>query len=126
MFFDSRGRTFYPERNLSLSGNEIKGEAVSNGIIKGKAVIMNEPNEKSINKSQILVTRAADPAWVVTIMNCGGLILEVGGILQHGALICREFNKPCVVSVTDAMKIIKDGDLIELDANNGIIKLMKQ
>ena len=126
MFFDSRGRTFYPERNLSLSGNEIKGEAVSNGIIKGKAVIMNEPNEKSINKNQILVTRAADPAWVVTIMNCGGLILEVGGILQHGALICREFNKPCVVSVTDAMKIIKDGDLIELDANNGIIKLMKQ
>lgn len=58
-------------------------------------------------------------------MKCVGLILEVGGALQHGALICREFNKPCVVSITNATKIIKDGDLIALYSNNGIIKFIK-
>ena len=125
MFFDSRGRMFYPEKNANLSENEIVGESVSSGIIKGKAVVMSESNEKNINKDEILVAKAADPSWVITIMKCGGLILEVGGSLQHGALICREFNKPCVVSITNATKIIKDGDLIELDANNGIIKLIK-
>ena len=125
MFFDSRGRMFYPEKKVNLSDNEIAGESVSSGIIKGKAVVMNNPNDKKINKNEILVAKATDPSWVVTIMKCGGLILEVGGALQHGALICREFNKPCVVSITNATKIIKDGDLIELDANNGIIKLIK-
>ena len=125
IFFDSRGRMFYPEKKTNLSENEIVGESVSSGIIKGKAVVMSESNEKNINKDEILVAKAADPSWVITIMKCGGLILEVGGSLQHGALICREFNKPCVVSITNATKIIKDGDLIELDANNGIIKLIK-
>ena len=126
MFFDSRGRMFYPERKPNLSENEISGESVSSGIIKGKAVIMSKPNEKPINKNEILVTKASDPGWIITIMKCGGLILEVGGTLQHGALLCREFNKPCVVSITDAMKIIKDGDLLELDANNGIVKIIKE
>ena len=125
MFFDSRGRMFYPEKKINLSENEIEGEIVSTGIIKGKAVIMKEPNEKPINKNEILVAKAADPGWVITIMKCGGLILEVGGALQHGALLCREFNKPCIVSINKATEIIKDGDLIELDANNGKIKFIK-
>ena len=51
MFFDSRGRIFYPERKQNLSENEISGESVSSGIIKGKAVIMSKPNEKPINKN---------------------------------------------------------------------------
>ena len=126
IFFDSRGRMFYPERKVNISENEISGEGVSNGIIRGRAVIMNSPNEKKINKNEILVAKATYPGWIVTIMNCGGLILEVGGTLQHGALICREFNKPCIVNITDATKIIKDGDLLELDANNGIIKFIKE
>ena len=125
MFFDSRGRTFYPERKINVSENELSGESVSSGKITGKAVIMSEPNEKNITKDEILVAKAADPGWVVTIMKCGGLILEVGGTLQHGALLCREFNKPCIVNITNASKIIKDGDLIELDANSGIIRLIK-
>lgn len=124
MFFDSRGRTFYPERKINVSENELSGESVSSGKITGKAVIMSEPNEKNISKDEILVAKAADPGWVVTIMKCGGLILEVGGTLQHGALLCREFNKPCIVNITNASKIIKDGDLIELDANSGIIRLI--
>ena len=126
MIFDSRGRMFYPEKKISNNKNEISGETVSYGIIKGKAVIMKEPNEKAISKDEILVAKCTDPGWIITIMKCGGLILEVGGTLQHGALLCREFDKPCVVSITDATKIIKDGDLIELDANNGIIKFLNK
>ena len=117
---------FFPEKKVNLSENEIGRERVSSGIIRGKAVVMKEPNEKDIHKDEILVAKAADPGWIVTIMKCGGLILEVGGTLQHGALLCREFNKPCVVNIIDATKIIKDGNMIELDANNGIIKFIKK
>ena len=52
-------------------------------------------------------------------------MLEVGGMLQHGALVAREFNKPCVVGVDNVMELIKDGDEIEVDAVNGIVKLIK-
>ena len=68
MVFDSKGRMFYPEKNANLSDNEIAGESVSSGIIKGKAVVMNKPNDKKINKDEILVAKATDPSWVVTIM----------------------------------------------------------
>ena len=125
MFFDSRGKMFFPEKKIDISDNVFVGESLSNGKIIGRAVVMNKPNEKNINKDEILVAKAADPGWVVTIMKCGGLILEVGGILHHGSLLCREFNKPCVSNIGKATSIIKDGDLIELDAYNGIIKIIR-
>jgi len=55
MFFDSRGRMFYPERKVNLSENEIAGKTVSSEIIKGRPVVINESNEKNINKDEILV-----------------------------------------------------------------------
>ena len=60
-FFDSRDRMFFPEKKVNLSENEIGGESVSSGIIRGKDVVMKEPNEKDIHKNEILVAKAADP-----------------------------------------------------------------
>ena len=45
------------------------------------------------------MTYATDPGWTPLIINSGGVVLEVGGMLQHGALVSREFNKPCVVGI---------------------------
>lgn len=51
-------------------------------------------------------------------------MLEVGGPLQHGAIIAREYGIPCVSGVEDATSTIKDGDLLEVDGTNGVVKIL--
>jgi pyruvate,water dikinase len=53
------------------------------------------------------------------------IVTEVGGLTCHAAVISREFDIPCVVSLKDAMSQFKDGDIIEVDANHGIVRALK-
>ena len=124
LLFDSRGRLFFQEKKVSNKKNELIGDTVSFGKIRGKAKVLNSVNEKKFNPGEILVTKATDPGWTPLIINCGGIILEVGGMLQHGALVSREFNKPCVVGIDNVTKIIKDGEEVEVDAIEGVVRLL--
>ena len=124
IIFDSRGRIFFQEKKISDKKNELIGESVSFGKIKGKAKILNYVDEKIFNSGEILITKATDPGWTPLIINCGGIVLEVGGMLQHGALVSREFNKPCIVGIENATKIIKDGEEVEVDAIEGVVRLL--
>ena len=58
-------------------------------------------------------------------MNAGGIILEVGGSLQHGALVAREYGIPCVAGVENATTLWKDGTLVEVDGSGGIIRTIE-
>ena len=127
--FDSRGK-FFQQQHMTHHHSQskqhiIRGESVSWGCYKGKAKVMRKCNEKEFISGEVLVTKATDPGWTPLILRCGAIVLEVGGMLQHGALVAREFNKPCVVGVDNVMEVIKDGDEIEVDAINGEIRLIK-
>ena len=124
LLFDSRGRLFFQEKKISNKKNELIGDTVSFGKIRGKAKVLLSVNEKVFNPGEILITKATDPGWTPLIINCGGIVLEVGGMLQHGALVSREFNKPCVVGIDNVTKIIKDGEEVEVDAIEGIVRLL--
>lgn len=124
LLFDSRGRIITAERKVSTKKNELIGDSVSFGKIRGKAKVLNSIDEKEFCPGEILITKATDPGWTPLILNCGGIILEVGGMLQHGALVSREFNKPCVVGIDNVTKIIKDGEEVEVDAVEGLIRLL--
>ena len=124
ILFDSRGRLFFQEKKVSNKKNELVGDTVSFGKIRGKAKVLNSVDEKKFNPGEILITKATDPGWTPLIINCGGIVLEVGGMLQHGALVSREFNKPCVVGIENVTKIIKDGENVEVDAIEGVVRLL--
>ena len=124
ILFDSRGRIFFQEKKVSNKKNELIGDTMSFGKIRGKAKVLNSVNEKEFNPGEILITKATDPGWTPLIINCGGIVLEVGGMLQHGALVSREFNKPCVVGIENVTQIIKDGEEVEVDAIEGVIRLL--
>ena len=124
LLFDSRGRLFFQEKKISNKKNELIGDTVSFGKIRGKAKVLLSLNEKKFNPGEILITKATDPGWTPLIINCGGIVLEVGGMLQHGALVSREFNKPCVVGIDNVTNIIKDGEEVEVDAIEGVVRLL--
>ncbi len=87
--------------------------------------MLHSPYEKPLEKGDILVTRATDPGWTPIFMNASGVVLEIGGALQHGAIIAREYGLPCVSGVDGATEAVADGQMIEVDGSNGIIKLLK-
>lgn len=120
---DSRGKILYP---IHKGGKgELVGQAISQGVVKGKAKVLTSPYEKPLNPGEILVTHATEPAWTPIFINSSGVVLEMGGMLQHGAIIAREYGIPCVSSLWEATNIIKDGDLIEVDGTNGVVKIIK-
>ena len=99
------------------------GQAVAPGVIRGIVNVLHSPYEKPLNKGEILVTRATDPGWTPLFMNASGVVLEIGGALQHGAVIAREYGLPCVSGVEHAVMNIPDGAMIEVDGSNGIVRL---
>lgn len=121
---NSRGRIISAPQKPAKEG-ELIGQAIAPGVIRGIANVLKTPYEKPLNKGEILVTRATDPGWTPLFMNASGVVLEVGGALQHGAVIAREYGLPCVSSVENATDNIPDGALIEVDGSNGIIRIVE-
>lgn len=119
---DSRGKILRPPKREASEG-ELAGEPISTGAVRGKIKVLHSPNEKPVLSGEILVARATDPGWTPLFLNAGGIILEVGGALQHGALVAREYGKPCVAGIENATSILGDGQVVELDGASGIVRL---
>lgn len=122
---DSRGRTYFPPRKESSEG-ELVGESISPGIVQGQAKVLHHADEKKILPGEILVTRATDPGWTPLFINAGGVVLEVGGPLQHGAIVAREYGIPCVSGIGGVTERLRDGQLIEVDGSNGIVRIIEE
>jgi rifampicin phosphotransferase len=119
---DSRGKIF---RHIRKSEEgELIGDPIAPGIVRGIANVLFEPYEKAINKGEILVTKSTEPSWTPIFINAAGIVLEIGGSLQHGAIIAREYGIPCVSGINDVVEVIHNGDLIEVDGTNGHIKII--
>jgi pyruvate,water dikinase len=124
VLIDSRGRILTPiEENIQE--NELLGAPASPGTVKGPVKILNHPDEKTIIPGDILVTKATDPGWTILFLNAAGILLESGGTLQHGASVARESGKPCIVGINHATKILKDGQIVEMNGSTGLIKIIQ-
>ncbi len=118
---DSRGLIFRPPAPQLREG-EVSGTPVSSGVIRGPVKVLHSPDDKPLDRGDILVARATDPGWTPLFVNAAGLILEIGGVLQHGALVAREYGLPCVAGVAGATTLWPDGTIVELDGSTGIIR----
>jgi pyruvate,water dikinase len=52
-------------------------------------------------------------------------ITDEGGITCHAAIVARELNKPCIIGTKIATKVLKDGDMVEVDAERGVVRIIK-
>ena len=74
-------------------------------------------------RGEILVTQGTDPGWTPVFPLPGGLVLETGGLLSHGAIIAREYGIPAVINAPGVLNLIRDGQLIEVDGTTGRVYL---
>lgn len=105
-------------------GSRFVGTSVCRGCSVGPArVLTNVEQTRELRKGDVLVTRQTDPGWAPAFVLIGGLVLERGGMLSHGAILAREYGIPTVVGVTHATETILPGRMIEVDGDRGEVRL---
>ena len=104
-------------------GDENLGTCASPGKATGKVKIVPSPQfNHKVKTGDILFTYATTTDYLPAMKRAAAIITEVGGLTCHAAVVSREFSIPCVVALANAMKNFKDGDMVEVDANKGIVK----
>ncbi|MBN2478166.1 phosphoenolpyruvate synthase, partial [Candidatus Micrarchaeota archaeon] len=114
--------------NLSFSiqiqnTNEISGKIGCGGKVKGIVkVIKNTDELGKVETGDVLVSITTGPDYVPAMAKASAFVTDQGGITCHAAIVAREMEKPCIVGTGNATLLLNDGDLVEVDAENGTVK----
>jgi len=117
----------YIKRNIETQDlsnvKELKGTTACIGKVKGKAKIINLPDDMiKMEQGDVLVSSSTTPSIVPAMKKAAAIITDEGGLTCHAAIVSRELNIPCIVGLKVITKYVKDGDMIEVDATNAIVK----
>ncbi len=99
----------------------LRGTPASAGRIEGRARVILEPAGARLAPGEILVAPSTDPGWTPLFLTAGGLVMEMGGAMSHGAVVAREYGIPAVVGVAAATERIADGETITVDGSSGTV-----
>jgi phosphohistidine swiveling domain-containing protein len=115
-----RGWEKFDDDQLPDDGGGLRGTAASSGTVTGRARVCRGLDELGkIEKGDILITVATDPAWTTVFSIIGGVVVETGGVVSHAVMISREYGLPCVANLAQACDSIPDGQTITVDGSNG-------
>ncbi|HLO65199.1 MAG TPA: PEP-utilizing enzyme, partial [Azonexus sp.] len=106
-------------------GRVFRGVATGTGVARGKVRRLRHPSEGlALQPGEILVAPSTDPGWTPLFLKAGGLVVETGGYLSHGAIVAREFGLPAVVNLPGVLAALHDGDEVEVDGWKGVVRLI--
>lgn len=110
--------------------NQFSGIVASKGnesFIQGKVRIVLDPFQaKNFQKGEILIAPMTSPEYVFLMEKAAAIITDTGGLTCHAAIVSREFEIPCIVGTKIATQILKDGDVVKIDAAKGTVKIVKK
>lgn len=102
------------------------GRPVSPGLRRGPVKVVSTPSQFSkVQAGDIMVTRSTDPGWTPIFALLGGLIMESGGQLSHGAVVAREYGLPAVAGIAGATQLLHDGQVVLVDGLSGTVTVVK-
>ncbi len=102
--------------------HKVKGVTAHPGSVQGRAnVIISVKDFHKMKDGDILVTTMTTPDFVLLMQRASAIVTDIGGLLSHAAIVSRELKKPCVIGTKFATQLFKDGDLLEVDATNGMV-----
>lgn len=106
--------------------NQIKGIPASPGTFKGETCLVKSLQDFSkFGSGMVLVSETTNPVWTPLICAAGAVVTDLGGSLSHAAIVSREYRIPAVVGTKVATRILKDGDLVEVDGSEGLVTIIK-
>lgn len=108
--------------------SEIKGRSafIGQGKVQGRVkIVTNKSDLVKVESGDILVSPMTTPDFVMAMEKAAAFVTDEGGITCHAAIVAREMKKPCIIGTQTATKSLKDNDLVEVDSEKGIVKIIK-
>ncbi|MCD5341487.1 pyruvate kinase [Arthrobacter sp. AK04] len=103
------------------AADRLAGTPASAGTATGKVRVIMDPVGARLEPGEILVAPSTDPGWTPLFMTAGALVMEMGGVVSHGAVVAREYGIPAVVGVADATTRLRDGQNVTVDGAAGTV-----
>lgn len=105
----------------------VRGSAAFLGKVCGRVrIVYSENDAEKLRRGEVIVTPMTQVSFVPFLQRAVGIVTNEGGITCHAAIIARELKKPCIIGTKIATKVLKDGDLVEVDAEKGIVWILKR
>ena len=115
--------------NIDTRTDSLKGTVAVKyeKILRGRVRVIQSCEEiGKFKRDEVLVTTMTNPAYVPIMEKSIAIITDEGGLLCHAAIVSRELNKPCIIGTKIATQVFKDGDLVEVDAESGVVKILER
>lgn len=107
--------------------DELQGVGASAGVAEGRArVVLRISDIEQVRDGEILVCPATAPAWAPVFGQVRAVVSDVGGMMSHAAILCREYGIPAVLGTSSGTRRIATGDLVRVDGDRGIVQLLGQ
>ncbi len=120
----STGEAIYAVTRTDDDTDLLTGVAASPGVVEGTVRIVTEPDAGALEPGEILVTHSTDPLWTPIMLRAGGLVMETGGPLMHGAIVAREQGIPAVAGLEGITNRLVDGDRVRVDGGAGSVTVL--
>jgi phosphohistidine swiveling domain-containing protein len=116
------GRPVPAEGSLNQT---LQGIAVSPGTAEGSAFVPKDPRrERPPLESFVLVCAYTDPSWITLAARARGIIMEMGSLLSHGAILARELGVPAVGGISDARRLLAGASRVRVDGSSGLVTIL--
>ena len=113
-----------PAEAQRADARALHGLGISPGTSRGSVRVLRSFDQMGrLRPGEILVARATDPGWTPLFLTASALVLELGSVLSHGAVVAREYGLPAVVNVEGATRLLQDGDVVTVDGDRGLVIL---
>lgn len=104
----------------------VKGNIGKKGIARGRVAIVLRPSDnQKVKEGMILIAPETTPDFVPAMARAAAFVTDQGGITSHAAIVAREMGKPCIIGTKVATQVFKDGDLVEVDADTGVVRKLE-
>ncbi|HKN93658.1 MAG TPA: PEP-utilizing enzyme [Thermoleophilaceae bacterium] len=112
-------------RSQDPAATEVVGAPASPGIMEGPARVIRTIDELAdVREGEILVTGSTSPAWAPIFSKIKATVTDVGGVMSHAAIVCREYGLPAVVGTGRATSLIRTGQMIRVDGTAGVVSII--
>jgi pyruvate,water dikinase len=111
--------------SVGSTSGELRGMAASPGAVEGIArVVQGAEDLADVQQGEILVARVTAPSWGPVFGRIGATVTDIGGMMSHAAIVCREYGLPAVTGVGSATTSIRTGQRLRVDGSNGTVTIL--
>lgn len=115
-----------PTRGARLAGGVVQGIGVAPGVVTGTVRVVGHHDDDPLQPGEILVCETTNPSWVTLFLVAGAMVIDIGGVISHGAIAARELGIPCVINTRDGTRRLRTGDVVRVDGSSGCVEVLQR